>query len=74
MKLSDYLQANSVRRGDFARTINVTPGWITQLCDGSGWPSRDVAEKIAAATGGMVTANDFAVPAPASAPQPQAAE
>jgi 3,4-dihydroxy 2-butanone 4-phosphate synthase/GTP cyclohydrolase II len=59
MKLSEYLEAKGIKRGDFAQSIGVTGGWITSLCDGSGWPSREVAEKIAAATGGDVTANDF---------------
>lgn len=59
MKLAEYLESRSIKRGDFAVSIGVTAGWITQLCDGAGWPSRDVAEKIAAVTGGDVTANDF---------------
>lgn len=59
MKLAEYLESKSIKRGDFAVSIGVTAGWITSLCDGSGWPSRDVAEKIAAVTGGDVTANDF---------------
>lgn len=72
MKLSDYLTTHQIRRGDFARSVGVSGGWITQLCDGDGWPSREVAERISAATGGLVTANDFAAPAE-SAPQPAAA-
>lgn len=59
MKLAEYLESNSIKRGEFAHSIGVTGGWITALCDGTGWPSREVAEKIAAATGGEVTANDF---------------
>lgn len=59
MKLADYLETIGKKRGDFAREIGVTPGWVTQLCDGSGWPSQNVAERISSATGGMVTANDF---------------
>jgi 3,4-dihydroxy 2-butanone 4-phosphate synthase / GTP cyclohydrolase II len=59
MKLSEYLDLRDIRRGEFARLIGVSGGRVTQLCDGSGWPSRDVAEKIAAVTSGDVTANDF---------------
>lgn len=59
MKLAEYLESKSIKRGDFAASIGVTAGWITSLCDGSGWPSRDVAEKIAAVTEGDVTADDF---------------
>jgi 3,4-dihydroxy 2-butanone 4-phosphate synthase/GTP cyclohydrolase II len=68
MRLAEYLEAKGIKRIDFAREIGVTPGWITSLCDGSGWPSRDVAEKIAAATAGDVTPDDF-LPGP-DAPTP----
>jgi 3,4-dihydroxy 2-butanone 4-phosphate synthase / GTP cyclohydrolase II len=59
MRLSEYLDLKGIRRTEFAQRIGVTSGWITQLCDGSGWPSRDVAERIAAETAGAVTADDF---------------
>jgi len=59
MKLSEYLEIKGIKRGEFAQSIGVTGGWITSLCDGTGWPSREVAEKISAATSGDVTANDF---------------
>jgi len=59
MKLAEYLESKGIKRGEFAQSIGVTGGWITALCDGSGWPSREVAEKIALATEGDVTANDF---------------
>lgn len=60
MRLSDYLETRSIKRGDFARAVGVSAGWITSLCDGTGWPSREVAERIAKATAGIVTPNDFA--------------
>lgn len=59
MKLSEYLESKGIRRGEFASRVGVSAGRITQLCDGSGWPSRGVAERISAATEGEVTANDF---------------
>lgn len=59
MRLAEYLEAKGIKRGDFAREVGVSAGWVTSLCDGSGWPSRDVAEKIARATNGEVTASDF---------------
>ena len=61
MKLSEYLETNGIKRGEFASSIGVSGGWITMLCDGSGWPSRDVAERIARVTEGAVTADDFLV-------------
>jgi DNA-binding transcriptional regulator YdaS (Cro superfamily) len=62
MKLAEYLDGNRIKRGDFARSIGVSAGWITSLCDGTGWPSREVAEEITRATNGDVTANDFLQP------------
>lgn len=59
MRLTEYLESKNIKRGDFARAIGVTPGWITSLCDGSGWPSREVAERIARVTEGQVTPDDF---------------
>jgi 3,4-dihydroxy 2-butanone 4-phosphate synthase/GTP cyclohydrolase II len=59
MRLGEYLSERGIKKGDFAREIDVSAGWITALCDGTGWPSRDVAEKIARATSGEVTADDF---------------
>ena len=59
MKLSEYLDLHSIKRGDFAKRIGVSGGWVTSLCDGSGWPSREVAEKISVETAGAVTADDF---------------
>lgn len=58
MKLSEYLDREGIKRGDFAERIGVSPGRVTQLCDG-GWPSGEVAEKIVLETGGAVTADDF---------------
>ena len=60
MKLSDWLKAGKVKRGDFARRIGVTPGAVTQICNGpNAWMSRDTAEAILRATGGAVTPNDL---------------
>jgi 3,4-dihydroxy 2-butanone 4-phosphate synthase/GTP cyclohydrolase II len=66
MRLAEYLEAKGIKKGDFAREIGVTAGWVTCLCDGSGWPSQDVAERIASATGGEVTPNDFMSSPPTS--------
>lgn len=60
MKLAMWLQANKVKRGDFARRIGVTPGAISQLCNqAEAWVSRDTAEAIVRETGGAVTPNDL---------------
>lgn len=64
MKLSDWLDTpnpDGVKklRGAFAIAIGVTPQMITAYCSGKSWPTRERMERIVAATGGAVTANDF---------------
>jgi 3,4-dihydroxy 2-butanone 4-phosphate synthase/GTP cyclohydrolase II len=66
MKLDDYLRDRNITRTAFAVSVGITPGWVTWLCNGSGWPSRGLAERIAAATDGTVTANDFTRPSEAA--------
>jgi 3,4-dihydroxy 2-butanone 4-phosphate synthase/GTP cyclohydrolase II len=60
MKLSDWLEANRVKRAEFARSIGVSPGAVTQFCNQQGaWISRETAKMILRETGGAVTPNDF---------------
>lgn len=59
MRLAQYLETRSIKRVEFAARIGVSPAWITALCDGTGWPSRDVADKIQRETAGDVTPDDF---------------
>lgn len=59
MKLADWLKENGVKRREFAARIGVSNGRVTQLCEEAAWPSRSVAERIAAVTGGAVTPDDF---------------
>lgn len=73
MKLADYIALRGVKRNKFARDIGVTPGWVTALCDGTGWPSRDVMERVREVTEGAVTADDFLRDA-ARAPSEERAE
>lgn len=73
MKLADYLKARRMKRIDFASAVGVSPAWITALCDETGWPSREVAEKIATATGGEVSPNDFLTIDPEPRPSEQGA-
>lgn len=47
-------------RSAFARRANLSPASVTALCnDPNVWVSRDMARKIAIATDGTVTPNDF---------------
>lgn len=59
MTLSDFLEKKSIRQTDFAEQIGMSSAYVSMLCRGKIWPSRDVLHRIVAATGGKVTANDF---------------
>lgn len=60
MKLESWLRRTGTKRSAFAETVGLSPASITALCkDGTGWVSRETAERIARATGGAVTPNDF---------------
>ncbi|MCB4770573.1 3,4-dihydroxy-2-butanone-4-phosphate synthase [Ancylobacter sp. Lp-2] len=60
MKLADWLTATGTTRSAFARACGLSPASITALCkDDPAWVSREAAARIAAATGGAVTPNDF---------------
>lgn len=60
MKLDPWLRLNKVSRSEFARRAGLSPASITALCnDPDAWISRESAERIAAATQGAVTPNDF---------------
>lgn len=60
MKLDAYLTQNKIGRSAFAKQVGLSPASVTALCnDQSAWISRESAERIAAATGGCVTPNDF---------------
>lgn len=59
MKLSRYLTANKIPQWKFAETIGVNQSYVSQLCHGIIWPSREMMVKIADATDNKVRANDF---------------
>jgi 3,4-dihydroxy 2-butanone 4-phosphate synthase/GTP cyclohydrolase II len=59
MQLSDWLEKHRVKRKDFAARIQMSPSYITAICNGTVWPGRDVAVRILTETGGAVKPNDF---------------
>lgn len=59
MKLAQWLDGHNVKRKDFAAKIGRSAAYITDLCQGTCWPSRDVAAAIMAETNGDVTPIDF---------------
>src|SRR5262245_54787108 len=60
MKLDQWLRHNRTSRSAFAKSVGLSAASITALCnDAQAWVSRETAERIAAATEGEVTPNDF---------------
>ncbi|WP_073629037.1 helix-turn-helix domain-containing protein [Pseudoxanthobacter soli] len=60
--LAEYLKRQRIKRREFAALIDVSPSYVTALCTGTCWPSRDVALRIRQATGGAVTPDAFLAP------------
>lgn len=61
MKLTDFLKRNKMTRDDFADAIGVDRVSVYRWETGKAFPIRHL-NKIIAATGGKVTANDFVQP------------
>ncbi|MEM5584376.1 MULTISPECIES: 3,4-dihydroxy-2-butanone-4-phosphate synthase [unclassified Roseibium] len=60
MRLDQWLLQTGESRSAFARRASLSPASVTALCnDPNVWVSRDMARKIAIATNGGVTPNDF---------------
>lgn len=59
MKLADYLDKHKIRPSVFAATIGTPASTITRLLKGERSPGVDLLAKIADATKGRVTPNDF---------------
>jgi transcriptional regulator with XRE-family HTH domain len=59
MKLATYLEKAGLSQSQFASYSGLSTGTISLLASGKIWLSRDVAQIIALATKGKVTANDF---------------
>jgi phosphopantothenoylcysteine decarboxylase/phosphopantothenate--cysteine ligase len=59
MKLTTWLKKNGVTAREFASRVDTTEATISRIRNGRAQPSMDLAGRIAAATSGAVTANDF---------------
>jgi transcriptional regulator with XRE-family HTH domain len=57
--LSEFLKERQIRQSDFASQIGRSAAYVSMLCNGQLWPSRDTLLRIEAATDGRVTPNDF---------------
>ncbi|MCC6735552.1 MAG: helix-turn-helix transcriptional regulator [Bauldia sp.] len=59
MKLADYLAATRTTHAAFAGQIGVSQAAVSRYAGGRRVPEPEHMTRIAAATGGAVTANDF---------------
>lgn len=59
MQLSDWLDQQGIRRGEFAARIGVSPQTITGWCEGSFWITKENARAIFDETKGAVTPTDL---------------
>ena len=59
MTLGDYLASNGLKASAFAARLGVDRSTVGRWLSGVQRPDWDTLEKIHAATGGAVTANDF---------------
>lgn len=66
MQLTAYLKNKNIRQADFAEQIGRSAAYVSMICRGQIWPSRDVVNRIFDVTGGKVTANDFMQPSEAA--------
>jgi transcriptional regulator with XRE-family HTH domain len=62
MTLSEFLKSSSTSHADFAAMIGVSQVAVTRYANGVREPNFEILRKIAEATGGRVTANDFVAP------------
>lgn len=60
MRLAEYLKSENLKPSHLALRLSVPASTITRLAKGERKPSLDLAKKIADATDGHVTPNDFA--------------
>ena len=59
MTLEAYLQGRNLTHDEFAKLIGCEQPTVTRFVNGKRIPSPDLMRRIAEATDGQVTANDF---------------
>lgn len=60
MTLGEYLKSEGINQADFGKKIGLSGASVSRLKRGQQWPDKDTVRRIEMATGGQVTANDFA--------------
>jgi len=66
MKLAEWINSSGVSARELASRVETTEATISRLRNGRAQPSMELAQRIAHATGGAVTPNDFLDSAPES--------
>jgi transcriptional regulator with XRE-family HTH domain len=59
MKLETYLKEKKMTDDAFAALVGLSQSQISRIRRDKSWPTREAMERIATATAGVVTANDF---------------
>lgn len=53
--LAQWIDGRGLKRLDVAKALKISPGYLTDVCAGTCWPSREVLQRIADYTAGSVT-------------------
>ncbi len=69
MILASWLKDSGISARELASQVETTEATISRLKNGHALPSLELAGRIAIATGGAVTANDFLEPGPSQHPR-----
>ena len=59
MTLAEYLRERAMTREQFAEKVGAHPVTVSKWISGTMFPRREKLARIAALTGGAVTASDF---------------
>lgn len=60
MKLRDWIEGAGITQREFAKLVEASEAKVSLIANDKEWLSRELAQRIAEATDGAVTANDFA--------------
>ena len=58
-KLSNFLKSAGVRQSEFAATLGISRGYMSELVSGAKAPSRALAIRISNETGGLVSVSSW---------------
>jgi len=59
MKLKNFLKQNKIKQKDFAKTLHISEGHLSEITNERHFPSLRLALDIQRETGELVTAKDY---------------